>query len=378
MKSRPIAVLLSLFLGFVGIQKFYLRQTWFGVMYVLLSFTFVPFIASLLEALVYACMSDKEFDERFNKGKTECPKLEKQEKEPIKIQIRFGNNEAPEIPQEKEAVTAPVDVESDANKTPAPVQESPAPVKFDANKIDKETSDRYISEIARKSSLQSYFMNYSDEDKDDFLFDAAKLVVENQNGSASFLQQKLSIGYNRAGKILDELESRGIVGAFNGSKPRDVLVSNESDLNFWLFGLEAFAKAHKEAIDSQSAVYKAERLKQEAERLKQEKEKEEQEEKERIKQQILEKRKKRELRKAAIEELTKDGVIEAPKHREPIPQEIKDIVWNRDGGRCVICGSRENLEFDHIIPFSKGGATTVRNLQLLCQECNRKKSNHIG
>lgn len=135
-----------------------------------------------------------------------------------------------------------------------------------------------------------------------------------------------------------------------------------------------FKDNNRDALDARRLFYKEKR----SERLKQKKEKEEQEEKERIKQQILEKRKKRELRKAAIEELTKEGVIEAPKHREPIPQEIKDIVWNRDGGRCVICGSRENLEFDHIIPFSKGGATTVRNLQLLCQECNRKKSNHIG
>lgn len=168
MKSRPVAVLLSLFLGFVGIQKFYLRQTWFGVMYVLLSFTFVPFIASLLEALVYACMSDKEFDERFNKGKTECPKPEKQEKEPIKIQIRFGNNDAPEIPQEKEAVTSPVEVESDANKTPAPVQASPAPVKFDANKIDQisdELKALTIEQIAKAEYgfCESYLSIYRND-----------------------------------------------------------------------------------------------------------------------------------------------------------------------------------------------------------------------
>ncbi|MDR2085817.1 MAG: HNH endonuclease [Dysgonamonadaceae bacterium] len=61
-----------------------------------------------------------------------------------------------------------------------------------------------------------------------------------------------------------------------------------------------------------------------------------------------------------------------------MPQDVQDRVWNRDGGCCVKCGSRENLEFDHIIPFSKGGATTYRNLQLLCQECNREKSNKIG
>ena len=61
-----------------------------------------------------------------------------------------------------------------------------------------------------------------------------------------------------------------------------------------------------------------------------------------------------------------------------ISQEVKDQVWNRDGGKCVECGSNENLEFDHIIPFSKGGANTYRNLQLLCESCNRSKSDSIG
>lgn len=61
-----------------------------------------------------------------------------------------------------------------------------------------------------------------------------------------------------------------------------------------------------------------------------------------------------------------------------ISQEVKDAVWNRDGGKCVECDSNENLEFDHIIPFSKGGANTYRNLQLLCENCNRSKSDKIG
>lgn len=64
--------------------------------------------------------------------------------------------------------------------------------------------------------------------------------------------------------------------------------------------------------------------------------------------------------------------------RKPIPQRVKDIVWNRDGAKCVECGSKENLEYDHIIPYSKGGSDTDRNLQLLCERCNRTKSNKIG
>jgi hypothetical protein len=64
----------------------------------------------------------------------------------------------------------------------------------------------------------------------------------------------------------------------------------------------------------------------------------------------------------------------ANRGREPIPKEIQREVWRRDNGKCVVCGSRENLEFDHIIAVTLGGATTVRNLQLLCQPCNRRKS----
>ena len=79
------------------------------------------------------------------------------------------------------------------------------------------------------------------------------------------------------------------------------------------------------------------------------------------------------------EELTNVDDFEEEKVKRPsIPQNIKDKVWNRDGGKCVQCGSNENIEFDHIIPFSKGGSSTYRNLQILCQKCNRSKSSKIG
>jgi hypothetical protein len=59
--------------------------------------------------------------------------------------------------------------------------------------------------------------------------------------------------------------------------------------------------------------------------------------------------------------------------REPIPREAQREVWRRDTGRCVECGSQERLEYDHIVPLSRGGSNTVRNLQLLCEPCNRSK-----
>ena len=53
----------------------------------------------------------------------------------------------------------------------------------------------------------------------------------------------------------------------------------------------------------------------------------------------------------------------------------KKIVFTRDGGVCKCCGSSLSLEYDHITPFSCGGTSTVSNIQLLCQKCNRSKSN---
>jgi S-DNA-T family DNA segregation ATPase FtsK/SpoIIIE len=60
-------------------------------------------------------------------------------------------------------------------------------------------------------------------ERDKMFDDAAKLVVQFQQGSASFLQRKLKLGYNRAGRIVDQLEAAGIIGPFEGSKAREVL-----------------------------------------------------------------------------------------------------------------------------------------------------------
>ncbi len=70
-----------------------------------------------------------------------------------------------------------------------------------------------------------------DNEKLDPLFEeAARLIVIHQQGSTSLIQRKFAIGYNRAGRLMDQLERMGIVGPVNGSKPRDVLCNDESDL----------------------------------------------------------------------------------------------------------------------------------------------------
>ena len=63
-----------------------------------------------------------------------------------------------------------------------------------------------------------------DDDRDELLHDAAVMVVQNQQASVSFLQRKFRIGYSRAGRLVDELESLGIVSGYSGSKAREVLV----------------------------------------------------------------------------------------------------------------------------------------------------------
>jgi len=60
-----------------------------------------------------------------------------------------------------------------------------------------------------------------------------------------------------------------------------------------------------------------------------------------------------------------------------ITQEIRNTVWQRCNGRCVECSSTSYLEFDHIIPFSKGGSNSENNIQLLCRACNLSKSDRI-
>ena len=74
-------------------------------------------------------------------------------------------------------------------------------------------------------------IDISMEDRDALFKEAAEVLVIAQQGSASLLQRKLKLGYNRAGRLIDQLEAAGIVGPFEGSKARKVLVSNLDELN---------------------------------------------------------------------------------------------------------------------------------------------------
>ena len=75
---------------------------------------------------------------------------------------------------------------------------------------------------------------FDDDDKDALFDDAARIIVSSQQGSASLLQRKLKIGYNRAGRLVDQMESAGIIGPFEGSKARQVLITDMATLEQFL------------------------------------------------------------------------------------------------------------------------------------------------
>ena len=85
-----------------------------------------------------------------------------------------------------------------------------------------------LPEFSKDDSNES--SNISIENRDSMFNEAARVIVTNQQGSASLLQRKLKLGYNRAGRLIDQMEDAGIVGPFEGSKPRQVLISDLNSL----------------------------------------------------------------------------------------------------------------------------------------------------
>ena len=91
-------------------------------------------------------------------------------------------------------------------------------------------SDAYIlPEFIEEDKIQNNTVNI--EDRDPLFREAAEVIVTAQQGSASLIQRKMKLGYNRAGRIIDQLEAAGIVGHFEGSKARSVLVKNLVELD---------------------------------------------------------------------------------------------------------------------------------------------------
>lgn len=337
-------------------------------------------IVFLCVNVVFCSFMSKISRKYTSKSAKEMLEIALNESEKQKIGEENGSQEDV-LPNKENTSMTPI--EDEAEKT-APKQDDTPKTEEPANndEVNEETVKWLIDDIAKENA--GYTNIIPDVRSFDPLFEeAARSVVLTQLGSTAMIQRRFSIGYNRAGRLMDQFEREGIIGPVSGSKPREVLLRNEKELDIVLkrigkYGynkdIDEFKELHKSEIEERTQYYinqrKAEQEAEERAYI--------EAEKARVKQQILENKRKRELRKQALEELKNEGLIENVKKREPIPQEVQDAVWRRDGGRCVKCGSQENLEFDHIIPFSKGGSNTVRNLQLLCEKCNREKSNNIG
>ena len=82
-----------------------------------------------------------------------------------------------------------------------------------------ENSNKTDKEIAMEKD--------EDDDTDPFLMDAIETVVETGQASTSFIQRKFKVGYARAGRIIDQMEERGVISGYQGSKPREVLMTLE-------------------------------------------------------------------------------------------------------------------------------------------------------
>jgi DNA segregation ATPase FtsK/SpoIIIE, S-DNA-T family len=113
--------------------------------------------------------------------------------------------------------------------------------------VDTPEVDKIVDFIGSQRGYPDAFMlpEYVDEkemsskdfdvnDKDALFEDAARLIVMSQSGSTSLLQRKMKLGYNRAGRLMDQLEAAGIVGPNQGSKVRDVLIKTDADLQMYL------------------------------------------------------------------------------------------------------------------------------------------------
>jgi S-DNA-T family DNA segregation ATPase FtsK/SpoIIIE len=125
---------------------------------------------------------------------------------------------------------------------------SPKPVRLQNAYISPDEVDALVDHIGRQPGYSSPFLLPSivekkrstaaggGEGRDELFEEAARLIVRHQQGSVSLLQRRLKVGYSRAARLVDELEAAGVVGPFDGSKARTVLVESEQELNFILNG----------------------------------------------------------------------------------------------------------------------------------------------
>jgi S-DNA-T family DNA segregation ATPase FtsK/SpoIIIE len=120
---------------------------------------------------------------------------------------------------------------------------SPKPVRLQNAFISADEVEAVVDHISAQPGYSRPFLlpsiaekkrsgeGAADGERDELFEEAARLIVRHQQGSVSLLQRRLKVGYSRAARLVDELESAGIVGPFDGSKARDVLVESEAELD---------------------------------------------------------------------------------------------------------------------------------------------------
>jgi S-DNA-T family DNA segregation ATPase FtsK/SpoIIIE len=128
---------------------------------------------------------------------------------------------------------------------------SPKPIRIQNAFISVDEVERVTNHIARQPGysqpmqLPSVFEKkkasgaVGGDERDELFEEAARIIVRHQQGSVSLLQRRLKVGYSRAARLVDELEAAGIVGPFDGSKAREVLVESEAELEAMLKGIRA-------------------------------------------------------------------------------------------------------------------------------------------
>jgi len=102
-------------------------------------------------------------------------------------------------------------------------------IEFLKSQKNTEYNDQITSQpIASQNSVSKNIVNVSGEDHDVKFEEAVRLITDSGKASASLLQRRLKLGYARAARVLDELESAGIIGPANGAKPRDILIPHNT------------------------------------------------------------------------------------------------------------------------------------------------------
>jgi S-DNA-T family DNA segregation ATPase FtsK/SpoIIIE len=119
---------------------------------------------------------------------------------------------------------------------------SPKPVRLQNAFISSDEVDALMEHVGKQKGYSRPFTlpsilekkknadGHGGGDRDELFDEAARLIVRHQQGSVSLLQRRLKVGYSRAARLVDELEAAGVVGPFDGSKAREVLVEREEDL----------------------------------------------------------------------------------------------------------------------------------------------------